>query len=143
MNTAWQQELIEIAQIAPIVKLLGITASYDAQGNAHLKLPYNPEFDNAARSIHGGIIASLLESAGWYAVAAQNEGIWTTTSQFSIHLLRPARETELLAEGRVVKSGKRILVAEIKVTTPDGKLIATGSGTYVVLDGIPLRKDTV
>ena len=141
MNTAWQQELIEIAQMAPIVKSLGITATFDDQGNAHLKLPYNPNLDNAARGIHGGMIASLLESAGWYAVAARNEGVWTATSQFSIHLLHPAQETELLAEGRVVKAGKRISVAEMKVLTPDGKLIATGSGTYVVLEDIPLRKD--
>jgi uncharacterized protein (TIGR00369 family) len=142
MNTAWQQELMEITQTAPIVKTLGITARYDDQGHAHLTMPYNPSLANAARSIHGGIIASLLESAGWYAVAAQNEGLWTTTSQFSIHLLHPAQETELLSEAWVIKSGKRISVAEMKVLTPAGKLIATGSGTYVVLESIPFRKDT-
>jgi acyl-CoA thioesterase len=141
MNTAWQQELIEIAETAPIVRSLEITASYDDQGHAHLKLPYNPGFDNATGRIHGGIVASLLESAGWYAVAAQNEGIWTATSQFSIHLLNPGQKTELHAEGWVLKSGKRISVAEMKVFTPDGKLIATGSGTYVVLESIPLSRD--
>ena len=126
------------------VILLGTSFSYTLISrctHAHLKLPYSPGFDTITGGIHGGIIASLLESAGWYAVAAQNEGIWTATSHFNIHLLNPAQKTELYADGWVLKSGKRISVAEMKVFTPDGKLIATGSGTYVVLESIPLIRD--
>ena len=141
MNSAWQQELIEIAHGAPIVRFFGFTLSFDEQGHAHLNLPYNPNLDHALKGTHGGVIATLMESAGWFAVAAENKGVWTATSEFKIHLLSPVKEDELHAEGRVVKSGKRISVAEMRVSASNGELVAIGTGTYIALDSVPLKKN--
>lgn len=141
MNTAWQQELIELFRGAPIARFFGMTLSYDEQGHAHFNLPYNPNLDHAMRGIHGGVIATLLDNAGWFAVAAQNEGVWVATSEFKIHLLYPVKESELHAEGWVLKSGKRVSVAEMRVSASNGKLVAIGTGTYVTLESVPLREN--
>lgn len=137
MSTAWQQELTRIFHSAPIAKFFGMTLSYDDQGHSHFRLPYNPNLDHAAKGIHGGVIATLLDNAGWFAVAAQKDGLLVTTSEFKTHLLRPANETELHAEGWVVKFGKRVSVAEMRVSTSDGELVAIGTGTYVTMENIP------
>ena len=113
--------------------------SPQAQGHAHLNLPYNPNLDNILNGIQGGVIATLLDVAGWFAVAAQNEGVWTTTSELSIHFLHPAKECELHTEGWVVKSGKRISVAQMRVSGPNEELVAIGTGTYVVLETVPSK----
>jgi uncharacterized protein (TIGR00369 family) len=141
MNTAWQQNLIELFRAAPIARLFGMALSFDEQGHAHINLPYNPNLDHAAKGIHGGVIATMLDTAGWFAVAAHNEGIWIATSEFKIHLLNPVKESELHAEGWVIKSGKRISVAEIRVSASNGELIAIGTGTYVTVEGVPLGEN--
>ena len=138
MKTAWQQELIELFRGAPIARFFGMTLSYDKQGHAHFILPYNPNLDHAGKGIHGGAIATLLDNAGWFAVAAQKEGVLVVTSEFKIHLLYPVRESELHAEGWVVKSGKRISIAEMRVSASDGELVAIGTGTYVTMEGVSM-----
>lgn len=118
-----------------------MTLSYDKQGHAHLKLPYNPNLDHTMGGIHGGAIATLLDNAGWFAAAAQIEWVWVATSEFKIHLLYPVRESELHAEGWVVKSGKRISIAEMRVLASDGELVAIGTGTYVTIEGVSPSKN--
>ena len=73
-------------------------------------------------------------------MAAHNEGIWIVTGEFKVHLLSPAKESELNAEGWVVKSGKRISVAEIRVSVTNGELVAIGTGTYITIEGVPWGK---
>lgn len=141
MATAWQQELIELFNEAPLTKSFGMTLSYDEQGCAHVILPYNPNLDHPMKGTHGGVIATMLDSAGWFAIASQNEGVWVTTSEFKVHLLNAARGSEIRAEGWVVKAGKRISVAEMRALTADGLLVAIGTGTFVVLKDLPFRKN--
>ena len=138
MNTAWQQNLIELFRGAPIANFFGMTLSYDEQGHAHFNLPYNPNLDHAGKGIHGGVMATLLDNAGWFAVAAKKEGVLVVTSEFKVHLLYPVKESELRAEGWVVKSGKRISVAEMRVSASDGELVAIGTGTYVTIEGVSM-----
>ena len=83
----------------------------------------------------------MVDTAGWFAVAAHNEGIWIVTGEFKVHLLSPAKESELHAEGWVVKSGKRLSVAEIQVSASDGELVAIGTGTYVALENVPIGEN--
>lgn len=142
MNIVWQQELIELFRGVPIARFFGMSLSYGEQGNALIHLPYNPNLDHALKGIHGGAIATMLDNAGWFAVAAQNEGVWIATSEFKVHLLNPVKESKLHAEGWVVKSGRRISVAEMRVSSSSGELIAIGTGTYIPLDGVPIGKNT-
>ena len=132
MSTRRQQELLELFGTGRIPKFFGFTLSFDEQGHAHVNLPYNPNLDQPC-GIHGGIVATLLDTAGWFAVAAQSKTILVTTSEISIHFLNPAQECDLHAEGWVVKAGKRTLIGEMRVSKSDGEVVAIGTGTFVVL----------
>lgn len=140
MNATWQDQLIKLFHSAPIAKFFGMTLSFDVQGHPHFALPYNPNLDHALKGIHGGSIATLLDNAGIFAVSAQKEGVLITTSEFNTHLLYPAVECDLYAEGWVVKMGKRISKAEMRVTASDGELVAMGMGTYVALANVPVAE---
>jgi uncharacterized protein (TIGR00369 family) len=141
MSIVWQQELIELFRGVPIARYFGMSLSYGEQGNAFIHLPYNPNLDHALKGIHGGAIATMLDIAGWFAVAAENEGVWIATSEFKVHLLNPVKESELQAEGWIVKSGKRISVAEMRVSSSSGELVAIGTGTYIPLVGVPIGEN--
>ena len=132
MNANRERELLELFGLGRIGKFLGTALSFDEQGHAHVDLPYNPNLDQPC-GIHGGVVALLLDTAGWFAAAARSKTILITTSEISTHFLNPALECDLHAEGWVVKAGKRMLIAEMRVSRPDGEPVAIGTGTFVVL----------
>ena len=132
MNKDRKGELLELFSTARIEKYFGTTLSFDDKGHVHIDLPYNPNLDQP-RGIHGGVVATLLDTAGFFAAAAVSKSVLLTTSELSIHFLNPALACDLHAEGWVLKAGKRIYVVEMRVSEPNGGIIAVGTGTFVVL----------
>jgi uncharacterized protein (TIGR00369 family) len=125
---------------APIARHFGMRLSFDDEGNAVIDLSYNPNLDHAFEGIHGGVYAAMLDTAGWFtAVAARDEACWVATSEMSIHFLELAQRTSLRAVGRVVKSGKRQDVVEMRLYDEQECLVGHAMGTFVVLPNIPLE----
>jgi uncharacterized protein (TIGR00369 family) len=126
-------------QVAPIARTLGMRLSFSGEGNAVVDLPYNPGLDHAEGGIHGGIYATLLDTAGWFtAAAAHDVDCWLATSEMSIHFLMPAEGTALRAVGRLIKRGKHQDVAEMHLYDAQGRLVGHATGTFIVLPGVPL-----
>ena len=96
---------------------------------AHIDLPYNATLDNGAGAIHGGILCVLVDTAAWYAVAQKTDA-WPATIELQARFLEPATAADLTASARVVRVGKRLAVADVQVTTADGRRIATGTATF-------------
>jgi uncharacterized protein (TIGR00369 family) len=126
-----QQKLLEAVQRTPIARTMGFRLSYNDEGEALLEMPYNPGFDQS-RGIHGGVFATLLDSAGWFTVAPHYDH-WITTVEFHIRLLEPVQRNDLQSIGHIVRLGKRLATATMEVKThQDGRVIAIGSGTFAV-----------
>jgi len=114
----------------PIVKYFGMSLDFDDDDQAIITLPYNPNLDHGEQAVHGGAIATILDNAGYFASAIANKG-WVTTTEMSFHLLRPAKKTQLIAKGKVLKVGKRQIIAEMRCWDENDQLIAHGTGTYL------------
>ncbi|MDY7042216.1 MAG: PaaI family thioesterase [Chloroflexota bacterium] len=140
MHTERIEELLRMFnETARIARHLGMTLSFTDEANAVIDLPYNPNLDHALGGIHGGVYATMLDSAGWFAAAAaHDEPCWIATSEVSIHFLEPAEHASLRAVGRLLKRGKRQDVAEMHLYDGQGRLIGHGTGTFVVLPNVPL-----
>jgi len=83
---------------------------------------------------HGGVIASLIDIAGDYAlIAVLGHGV--PTINFRVDYLRPATNTDLIAQARVRRAGRTIGVVDIDVIDDDGRLIALGRGCYSTQPG--------
>lgn len=126
-----QDELVRLFNLAPIQKTFGMLFSYDDHGSAIFRLPYNPHFDHALGGIHGGVMATLLDNAGWFTVASHHE-TWIVTVEFQTRLLEPVQREVLISRGWFIRKGKSLSIAGMEVKTEAGKLIATGSGTFAV-----------
>jgi uncharacterized protein (TIGR00369 family) len=124
-----RNHIIKLASNAPIVRTYGMSLSYDAEGRAVWEMPYNSNFDHAAGGIHGGVFATLLDNAGWFTVAPYFEN-WISTIEYETRLLEHVEKEDLKAVGEIVKLGKRISFAEMKIWSGSGKLVATGSGSF-------------
>ena len=109
----------------------GMELSYDGDGNAVFEMPYKAELSHAMKDTHGGVIATLLDNAGWFTAAVQYDQ-WVNTSELTVRLHEPANQEDLRAAGKIVRAGKRLCVASMEVRSVSGRLVATGSGTFVV-----------
>ncbi|ADO45446.1 MAG: PaaI family thioesterase [Hydrogenobacter thermophilus] len=84
--------------------------------------------------VHGGVISSLADNTGWYAVIANlSESKTSVTIEIKINYLKPAKMGKLKAVGKVIKIGKRVAFAVVEVYMQD-ELVAYATGTYAILE---------
>lgn len=142
MSTRRIAELLHtFNEVAPIARHFGMRLSYNDDGQAIVDLPYNPSLDHALDGIHGGVYATMLDTAGWFtAAAAHDESCWLATAEMSVHFLAPAAHTSLQAIGRLIKHGRRQDVAEMHLYDSQNRLVGHATGTFVVLPGVPLER---
>jgi len=125
------EELVALFSRAPIKKTFGMNLAFNDKNESVFELPHNPGLEHGLGDTHGGIIATLLDNAGWFAAAVQYDS-WIATVEMQVHLLEPAKREPLRAVGRVLRAGQSLAVAEMEVRSLSGRLVATGSGTFAV-----------
>lgn len=128
--TPIHQNLCNLFNGAPIKKSLNISIHYTEDGRAVFDLPRNPALDHALNDVHGGIIALMLDNAGWFTVAAHYQ-VWVVTVEFQVRLLEPANQEPLRSIGKIIRAGERMATAEMQVFGSNNRLVALGQGTFV------------
>lgn len=100
-----------------------------------LELEVGPEHLRDLGILHGGVLATLLDTVmGMAATARAPAGHFTVTMQLNINFTRPAWEGEtLVATSEVRHSGRQTAVAFGEVRTAQGLLVGTGSGTFMYI----------
>ena len=123
--------LVAFFDKAPMKSTFGMTLSYDETLQAVFEMPFDPKMTHAFRDTHGGVVATLLDNAGWFTAATYYD-YWVNTSELTVRLHEPARRDDLIGTGSVLRAGGRFCVATMEVRTPAGRLVASGSGCFVV-----------
>ena len=125
--------MAEMLRRCPFHRLLGLEfRSLDPVAQSVvLSLDVRPDLSRRDDGIelHGGVIASILDVAGDFAVALVT-GRTVPTIGMSIDYLRMARGNRALAQGRVVKAGRNVAVTDMELRDESGTLVAIGRGTY-------------
>ena len=122
------------SQTEPVAAFLDMKLEELEPGYARISARLKPEYKNFHGVVFGGIIMAVADEAFAYAVNSLRHP--TVASQFNIHFLNAAEmEDGLIAEGRVLKMGRRAAVCEMTVSNTEGKLIAKASGTGIPLSG--------
>ncbi len=123
-------ELRASAETEPIASFLKMRLLELSPGYARVAIKLMPEYENYNGFIFGGIIMSLADEAFGFAVNSVDRP--SVATQFNTHFIAAPRiDDELIAEGRLIKSGRRVSIAEITITNQDGKLIAKATGTTI------------
>jgi uncharacterized protein (TIGR00369 family) len=120
----------EFVPASPLVRHLGIELVRLEPDLAELRLPFADELATMADVVHGGAIASLIDTAGMastWAVDEPIESLRGSTVTLSVEYLAAARGQDLTATSRAIKRGRSICFNEVHVTEPDGRLVARGS----------------
>ena len=116
----------------PFAKLLGIKVETVEPGHAELSMKLRHEHMRNDAIAHGGVVATLIDSAMAIAIMAMlEEGERTVTVDLTIHYLRPVTEGTARASARVVRAGKRVVTVSAELFDPNEKLAATAISTYL------------
>jgi uncharacterized protein (TIGR00369 family) len=95
-----------------------------------------PHLLNAMGTVHGGWVLTLIDSAtGCAGLTVLPAGSGYTTIETKGNLTRPitARTGRVRAEGRVVSQGRQIISCEASVRDGEGRVLAHGTSTLMVL----------
>jgi len=116
----------------PYARFLGLELEQVASGTATLGVNVRKELTQNQGVVHGGAIASLIDTATAFAIISLiAPGEKVTTVDLAICYLRPAVRGRLKAVARVVRAGRRLFVVSAEVFDKQGKLITTALSTYI------------
>lgn len=113
-----------------------------AAGAVEIRLPFRDEVAQQHGFFHGGIVATIGDSAGGYAgytLMPADSSILTV--EYKINMIAPARGEALVARGRVVKSGRTLTVCSVEVFAVDRGRETLCSVMQQTLICLPARAD--
>ena len=102
-------------------------------GRSTIRLPLGAHLKNTSGSMHGGAIASLIDSAGGLAARTLTHPATVTTVEFKVNFLAPIRHGAVLADGQVIHRGRRLVVSEVVVRDEEDRPVARGLVTLMIL----------
>lgn len=120
---------------SPFVAKLGIVADQLNDDEVRLRLPWDPSNVTLGDMVHGGAIATLADltvmAAAWCGREAPPEFRGVTVSM-ALDFMAPARATDVIGVGRVLRRGRSLTNCEAEIVDPEGRLIAKALATYKV-----------
>lgn len=120
---------------------LGAQLTHLAPGAVDISFDWAPGLTQQHGFIHAGMLSAALDSACGYAgFSLMTEDAGVLTIEFKINLLAPAKGQRFRCEGRVLKPGRTIVLAEGRAFAIDGgqeKLCATMHCTLMAVQGRP------
>ncbi|HEU5250621.1 MAG TPA: PaaI family thioesterase [Thermoanaerobaculia bacterium] len=97
-----------------------------------LGLAYRPELTNGSPTMHGGVLATLADTAVAFALSTNFDGkMGFATTDLTIHFLRRAK-TDVKARARILKKGRRVSVGEVDVVDADGQAVARALTSFLL-----------
>jgi uncharacterized protein (TIGR00369 family) len=120
---------------SPFVAKLGIIAEVLADDHVRLRLPWDPSNVTIGDMVHGGAIATLADltvmAAAWCGADAPPELRGVTVSM-ALDFMAPARATDVVGLGRVLRRGRSLVNCEAEILDPQDRLIAKALATYKI-----------
>jgi acyl-CoA thioesterase len=135
MNTESDDSRLERVRAAfesvAFANFLGLKLGETKGGEPAICLEVRDDLKQNHGVVHGGAIASLIDTASAFAILAvikENEKV--TTTDLTIHYLRPVTSGRMVAHARIVRAGRRRFVVSVEVEN-NGALAATAITGYV------------
>jgi uncharacterized protein (TIGR00369 family) len=131
----WRERMRAVMVGTRFIKMLGTVVEEWGGGGVRLRVPFADHLTNDGREYHGGVIASLMDTAGAAAVWAGHDfdrGLRASTVSMTVNYTGRARG-DLVATARCVKRGRDTHFSEIQVHDPEGTLVATGTLVYRIV----------
>lgn len=113
--------------------LVGLEIEEVRTDYARMRLPFRPELEQPAGVVHGGAIATLIDTVVVPAVGQAYDVGWAYfTVQMDVRYIGAVVAEDAIAEGWVEQRGRTLVFCRAEVRTPSGKLAADGTLVYTI-----------
>ena len=116
---------------------IGAELVHVAAGEVDIVLPFSERLTQQDGYIHAGVVAGVTDSAcGYAALTTMEANAEVLTVEFKINLLAPAAGEQLVARGRVLRSGRTLTVCRgdaVTISRGDEKHVATLTATLMAI----------
>lgn len=140
LNPEHIKAVAELVNNCPYIKLLSAELKSLGWGESRLELDVQEKHFQPYGIVHGGVCASILDAAAFWAVYAGFEDVvGLTTVEIKINYLAPVSKGRLIAKGRCIKAGRTICLGDATIRDDRGRLVAHGTSTLMVIDSMEIE----
>jgi uncharacterized protein (TIGR00369 family) len=139
LNPAFAARVRDSFGRQPMMAHIGAELAVVEPGYCEIHLPYRPALTQQHGYIHGGALATIVDSAAGYAAfSLLPADASILTIEYKLNILRPGEGERMIARGRVIKPGRSLSVVNADAfAVKDGveSLCVTSIHTLMVLHG--------
>ena len=138
-----RQGIMEFFNNFPFNQLMGMKLLEMEPGRARLSMSWRSDLCQPAGILHGGTIASLVDTAIAHSILLTLPDIVfgrIVSVDLRLKYLRPVSEGEIFCDAHIVRPGRQIIHTAAVVTNAEGKQVALGDSIYMKVSGERLQK---
>jgi len=131
-----REAIRDLMPATPFLSGLGVVFDRYEPDEVTLRLPFRPDLTNDGTYYHGGVVASVVDTAGAAAAWSNHDfekGTGASTVALSIQYVGACKRSDLLCHARAVRRGKELTFTEITATDADGRVVAHALQTYRIV----------
>ena len=142
-NPEYIKRINDIVNICPYFELLSMKLVDVGIGYSSLEIELARKHLQPFGVVHGGVFASIIDAAAFWSVyyGIEDPDVGITTVDLKLNYLAPAVSGKLIASGRQIKVGQTLGYAEANVTDQQGKILAHGTSTLMILPDMAIESD--
>ena len=134
INPEHIDQLIDLANHAPYLEHLSYKLCELGTGYSKVEMEIQKKHFSPLGAVHGGVYATLIDTAAYWAIYCElDENIGYTTMDLSINYLSVCEKGKIIVEGKSIKIGRNICMAEALARDTDGRLLVHGTSKLMLL----------
>lgn len=137
LNPEHVEALIRIINNGPYLRLLAMQVRELRAGYCRVETSLDQMHENPFGGLHGGLLSSIVDTSAYWAVYGDvDEDAGLVSVDLSVDFWAMSKAGPLTAEGRLVRAGRNICMAEATIIDANGKTIAHGDTKIMVTKGL-------
>lgn len=127
----------ELINQSPYFNLLAMSVKQLGVGQCLMEVDIERRHHNPFGGIHGGVYSSLIDTAAYWALYCNiPEEAGFTTLDVNVTMLAPVKSGRLIVEGKAIRTGKMVCIAEAAVLDENRRCLAHGVSKILVTTGM-------
>lgn len=143
-----REGILAFARQFPFFRLLGLEVLEIEPGRSRTRLEHRPDLAQPAGILHGGVIASLVDTGIAHALLLtdrfrelrDDDGALVSVD-LRVKYFRPVSDGTVECESTVVRLGRTVIHAESVVTDERDREVARGDSIYMAVPGSRIDRD--
>ena len=128
-----RRAVAELMPQTPFMAWTGMQFDSWDHDDVTLRLPFREDLTNDGIYYHGGVISSMIDTAGAAAAWSNHDfdkGTRASTVAMSVQYVGACKKSDLICRAKTVKRGRELVFTEITATDADGNVVAHAVQTY-------------